>query len=60
MHELRNCPFCGGEAGLEQVSTNGIVMMPIKTWFRVRCWKCNASVERHVSVDAIKAWNRRA
>lgn len=33
MEELKPCPFCGGEAGLEQVYTNGIAMMPIKTLF---------------------------
>ena len=59
MDKLRECPFCGGEARLEQVSTKGIAMMPVTTWFRVRCWKCSASVESHNSVDAIESWNRR-
>lgn len=60
--EIKNCPFCGGEAELQHGSFIGG-----KTTSYVMCLKCRASSEPVVTVsslcsddEAIKRWNERA
>lgn len=53
MTRLKNCPFCGGEAKLEN---NGI-------FARVICLKCRIwqdDYDTECADEAINAWNRRA
>lgn len=65
MTELKNCPFCGGEAKIADTrSVNG------DTEATVMCWTCGAEVSRWVPyfeddtgpemAKAIAAWNTRA
>lgn len=64
MNELRECPFCGGEAEFYFRRLEGVGMVE-----RVRCSECLAKSpakrsERHYGwhetlVDAAEAWNRR-
>lgn len=55
MSELKPCPFCGGEARLENLS-----LLSDKAFWSVRCkagcafTRCDSSKER-----VIKKWNRR-
>ena len=58
MDELKNCPFCGGEAKMETFTT----AQEKKPRFRVRCCDCwcmtewdNWSIE-----EAAAKWNKRA
>ena len=64
MNELKECPFCGGEAGFYFRRLEGVGMV-----VRVRCHDCLAKSpakrsERHYGwhetlVDAAEAWNER-
>lgn len=69
--ELKNCPFCGGEAYLEESHRAFIGGVTSRVAF-VRCKKCNARSGRFelaayghtknsvdANTDAVKAWNRR-
>lgn len=53
LEELKECPFCGGKAILDDCGDH-------KSYF-VRCKKCGINQEHlyHSKVTAIKAWNRR-
>lgn len=62
MTELKHCPFCGGEAELQNDTIN---FDKINSY--VVCSKCHARTKKHeisttYSSDemAIEAWNRRA
>lgn len=49
---LKNCPFCGGEA----------VLTSIRGLYRVKCIKCDCSYrsrDNRTEKDAIEAWNQR-
>lgn len=47
--ELKPCPFCGGEAYLDDDG-----------WFQVICENCRACVRlENNRSDAVAAWNRR-
>lgn len=68
--ELKNCPFCGGEAELE--AEREYIPNPITKLCRYRayvvCQMCGARVGQNGTVgvadkvvnSAIEAWNRRA
>ena len=61
MVELKPCPFCGGEAYIDnnRYEVRNKTLLGI-TYF-VRCSKCQVeSFEYHSKADAVKAWNRRA
>ena len=53
MSELKPCPFCGGEVGIEDVCD----IDWMDSCFMVRCEKCTASVMAETSDGAITAWN---
>ena len=65
MTELKPCPFCGAEAGVElhqACSDNG----PTQPWFTIGCCTngCICEVDGDMApyethIDAIKAWNTR-
>lgn len=59
MSELKPCPFCGGEAVLKILSTDGIAMMPKIMWHKVMCKKCEAIIACTYAEEAIEKWNRR-
>ncbi len=51
--ELKPCPFCGGEAKVENFE-------PWESLYWVGCKKCGSTGERSKSLaGAINAWNRR-
>ena len=66
MAELRECPFCGGEAKYH----NGIDLewKPVKVFCTVYCTKCKVSTpdfkddagDFEYKKRATEAWNRRA
>lgn len=57
--KLKDCPFCGGEAEIEQVSRKGM---------RVKCKKCHMGLKQSVlrfslewlEKNLAEAWNRRS
>lgn len=53
MEQLKNCPFCGGEAHIE---------FSYVWWgYFVSCTVCGATQENYdKEEEAIEAWNRRA
>jgi len=55
---LLPCPFCGGEADIEEISGNPFTNEPY-TW-AVGCKDCNIGWYKETKEDAIAAWNRRA
>ncbi len=52
MAELRECPFCGGEAS---VYSDGW-----RVWFGVSCMCGQHTNDFRTEQEAIEAWNRRA
>lgn len=53
---LKNCPFCGGEAYIVERRTFGP-----KSYHQVLCKECGAgSPFLHSRIKTIEAWNRRA
>jgi Lar family restriction alleviation protein len=55
--ELKSCPFCGGEAGVERSMTG--MFYPEDT-FRVCCMNCRIGTEPWSTIEiAIKDWNTR-
>ena len=56
--KLLPCPFCGGEADIEEISGNPFTNEPY-TW-AVGCKDCNIGWYKETKEDAIAAWNRRA
>lgn len=57
MEQLKPCPFCGGNARIETVTT----AMEKEPRFRVRCSKCwcETSWDFWSEDDAAEAWNKR-
>ena len=55
---LLPCPFCGGEADIEEISGNPFTNEPY-TW-AVGCKDCNIGWYKETKEDAIATWNRRA
>lgn len=55
---LLPCPFCGGEADIEEISGNPFTNEPY-AW-AVGCKDCNIGWYKETREDAIAAWNRRA
>lgn len=57
--ELKPCPFCGGEARVDDDLCHSDMS---KTFYSVICKKCGARTTNNFTLkeDAIEQWNRRA
>ena len=55
---VRNCPFCGGEAGShpDEIGSGGQHVTP----YHVGCRRCRMVFSEEEEADAIAAWNTRA
>lgn len=55
MTELRECPFCGGEARIERTDCIGSI-----NYHYGYCIQCGARTDEYATKkDAIEAWNKR-
>ena len=70
MHNLKNCPFCGGEAYINAYTYDGHINYDHETVYFVKCSKCHLQSANCITkngvishVDAIKYvtdfWNAR-
>lgn len=57
--ELRECPFCGGEAEIFAYDPYDGYQGNL-TVYLVRCTKCGVELTREKKDTAIETWNRRA
>lgn len=53
MIELKPCPFCGGEATIEQTSHGTTELSSCKLSFLIRCSKCGATAPNSYGYIAI-------
>ena len=67
MSELKNCPFCGGEAEVRvhHMYEHGKLYSPetAKKEYYVQCLGCATqcgAIEHETEAEAVAAWNRRA
>jgi Lar family restriction alleviation protein len=58
MSELLPCPFCGGEADIEEIPGSPFTNEPY-TW-AVGCKSCNIGWYEETQAEATSKWNRRA
>lgn len=58
MSELKKCPFCGGEADIEEIPGSPFTNEPY-TW-AVGCKACNIGWYEETQAEATSKWNRRA
>ena len=59
MHELKPCPFCGGEACIEIDVTSGIKrFLPVCSKYGNGCWGMQENWF-FTEQEAIEAWNGR-
>lgn len=58
MDKLMPCPFCGGEADIEEI-TGGPYTDELYVW-GVGCKECNIGWYKDTRKEAIEAWNGRA
>lgn len=58
MSELKNCPFCGGEADIEEIPGSPFTDESY-TW-GVGCKTCNIGWYEETKERTIAVWNRRA
>ncbi len=57
--ELKDCPFCGSAAVLEEVDTDEFAPYD-ETWYQVLCESCCGSSGTYLTPEAaIDAWNTR-
>lgn len=54
-NELKPCPFCGGEADLNNVS----VKLGEQWLWSIECVECGVFIDREEKDYVIKAWNTR-
>ena len=65
MEKLKPCPFCGGEASLEQTAYGTRDLSSVKLSFAIRCKKCGASAPKangYISINLsssgeLNAWH---
>ena len=65
MHDLKPCPFCGGEARIRNWVTSGVPKASRAIVICQKClastdWFCDKGGDAESVFDAIEAWNRRA
>lgn len=65
MNELKQCPFCGGDAEKRYIKRKKLFVsmrFPYNTHYvYVKCKVCGATSRVYVTIEnAIEAWNRRA
>ena len=55
-NNLKRCPFCGGQASVQEMFHS-----MLSNEYFVKCKKCGAETKRYYkgSRGAVKAWNRR-
>lgn len=58
MDKLLTCPFCGGEADIEEIPGSPFTNEPY-TW-DVGCKACNIGWYEETQAEATSKWNRRA
>lgn len=64
MEELKRCPFCGGDAGLNIWEMDPFEKLNIYDndghWYSVYCHNCCAEGPTEIKMEeAIKSWNKR-
>lgn len=52
-YKLKPCPFCGGEANVEQTQTRDYVNSSIALQFQIRCKKCHSTASTAYGFIAI-------
>lgn len=61
--KLRECPFCGGRAAIEDVTWEFELMGAYKgkkSWWAVECFDCHARTQAFsIQGKAVEAWQRR-
>lgn len=57
---MKPCPFCGGDAEMEETTGGGAVEYAPEYRAACRRWRCAEGVWTTVQAEAIAAWNRRA
>lgn len=65
MAEIKQCPFCGGKARIEEKISGewvGVESVPVdqRGLFRVACCNCDAARIAQTSNGAVGKWNTRA
>lgn len=58
MDELKRCPFCGGEASLDEIPPTPF-LDEYSTYYSVGCKECNIGWYEESREQAIAVWNRR-
>ncbi|WP_417203734.1 Lar family restriction alleviation protein [Acetoanaerobium sticklandii] len=57
-NELKNCPFCGGEAYIDRVAAS--LTDPSSKNHMIICWTCRVSTRWFSDItECVKAWNTR-
>lgn len=61
--ELKPCPFCGGEAIINEVPPHKHKLFPnipeCKGETFIECTKCTCAISADTTEDAVNDWNRR-
>ncbi len=53
MHNLKNCPFCGGEAFINAYTHDGHISCDKETVYIVRCSKCHLQSSSRTTKDGV-------
>lgn len=53
MHDLKNCPFCGGEAYLCASTYDGCINNDKETAYFVKCSKCHLQSIKRITKDGV-------
>ena len=64
MTELKKCPFCGGEAIINEIEPHTHIFSTFMPDYEgatfIECSECTCGVSGETREGAIEAWNRRA
>jgi hypothetical protein len=60
--ELKNCPFCGGEAETNERIDEDLWTHNQVPWFEIKCGECEIGLDRPKEImnETIQWWNTRA